>query len=254
MTTLNIIKKEGYVIVQMNRPKVNAINHQMVKELRETFKSLQNDQAVGGVILTGIPHFFSAGLDVIELYDYDEKQMREFLIDFALIHVELVRFTKPLICAISGYSPAGGTVLAIAADNRIMVKGEKYTIGLNEVAVNIQISHMLVESYAFWIGKGLAHRYVMNGKLLNGKEALACGLVDELVSPEMLLPRAEEKMKKYLKAHPNILQNSKYKLRKTWLDVLDKNAKEDLEQALSIWWKPEIRKRMKMFVDSLTKR
>jgi 3,2-trans-enoyl-CoA isomerase len=254
MQNLEIIKKDGYAIVQLKRGKVNAINHQMVKDIRETITTLQADESIGGLILTGIPHFFSAGLDVIELYDYDETTMRQFLTDFSEMHVELVRFPKPLICAINGYSPAGGTVIALAADYRIMVNGDKYTIGLNEVAVNIQISENLVEAYAFWIGKALAHRYIMDGKLLMVKEALAAGLIDEAVSETELLPRAEQKMKHFLTAHPLILRNTKYKLRKSWLDNLNKNRMEELEQALQIWWSPEVRKRMKQFIDRLTKK
>ena len=254
MQTINITRKDNYAILQLQRGKVNALNHQMVKEIRTAIQELELDATIGGVILTGIPHFFSAGLDVIELYGYNESQMREFMRDFGRLHIELVRFTKPLICAINGYSPAGGTVIAIAADYRIMAEGEEYTIGLNEVAVSIQISQNLVEAYAFWIGKNLAHRYIMAGKLLNTQEALSSGLVDELCPMEELLPRAEKKMQRLLFAHPEILCNTKQKLRKNWQDILEDHTEEDLEQALTLWWKPEIRARMKAFIESLGKK
>ena len=252
MEYINITKKNNYAIVQLNRRKVNAINHQVVNEIREAFSNLNSDNEVAGVIMTGIPRFFSAGLDVIELYQYDEDKMRAFMTDFGNMHIELVRFPKPFVCTINGYSPAGGTVIAIAADHRIMVEDDKYTIGLNEVAVNIQISHNIISAYSFWIGKGLAHRYLLSGKLLNVKEALACGLIDELVSEEQLLAKAEEKMKSYLMAHPMIFQNTKSKLRHDWISGLEKYDQEDLEQALQTWWKPEVRKRMEYFIKRLT--
>jgi len=252
MDTIQLTRKENYAIVQLNRGKVNAINHQMVNELRSVFKELLVDDKVGGVILTGIPRFFSAGLDVIELYQYDEQQIRSFMTDFGMLHIEMAKFPKPLICGITGYSPAGGTVLAITADYRIMTEGEKYTMGLNEVAVNIQISNNLIEAYGFWIGKGLAHRYVLEGKLLNVQEALAVGLVDEVVEASQVLAKAEEKMKHYLKALPVILHATKAKLRKSWLDKINDNSAEDFEQSLQIWWQPETRRRMKMFVERLT--
>ena len=97
MHTLNITKKGGYAIVQIQRGKVNAINHQVVNEIRSAFSELGQDDSVRGVILTGIPHFFSAGLDVIELYGYDQMQMRQFMSDFGRMHIELVRFPKPLV-------------------------------------------------------------------------------------------------------------------------------------------------------------
>jgi len=67
MEYLEIEKKNDYVVVTMNRPKVNAINFQMVNEIRNTFKAMQEDDTVSGVILTGRTGVFSAGLDLIEL-------------------------------------------------------------------------------------------------------------------------------------------------------------------------------------------
>ncbi|WP_411031610.1 enoyl-CoA hydratase/isomerase family protein [Spongiimicrobium sp. 3-5] len=254
METIEIEKKENYAIVRLNRGKVNAINHQMVTELTATFNDLQHNDTVKGVILTGIPHFFSAGLDVIELYGYNEKEIAAFFADFGTLHVQLATFPKPLVCAITGYAPAGGCVLAVAADYRIMAAGDKYTIGLNEVAVNIQISNNLVNAYAFWIGTGLAHKYVLEGKLLHVEEALTCGLVDAVLPLEEVLVRAEEKMRHYLQADETIFKNTKQKLRNTWLSNLETDGAKDLGQAITLWWSPPIRAKMKAFVDNLQKK
>lgn len=252
MNTLTIIKKEGYSIVQMNRGKVNAINYDMVQELRQVFREIENDNTVKGAILTGQPHYFSAGLDLIELFQYDKRQIEDFFHVFGALFIELMQITKPLISAITGHSPAGGCVLAVATDNRIMADGEQYIIGLNEVAVNIQISQNLIETYAYWIGDGLASRYVMEGKLLNGKEALSAGLVDELVPLEQVLPKAEAKIQHYLQADQEILVNTKIKLRKNLLSKLDLNAKNSLKEAATLWWKPEIRAKMEAYVKSFS--
>jgi len=252
MNTLTIIKKEGYTIVQMNRGKVNAINYDMVQELRQVFRDIDNDNAVKGAILTGQPHYFSAGLDLIELFQYDKRQIEDFFHVFGVLFIELMQITKPVISAITGHSPAGGCVLAVATDNRIMADGEQYIIGLNEVAVNIQISQNLIETYAFWIGEGLASRYVMEGKLLNGKEALSAGLVDELVPLDDVIEKAEAKMQHYLKADQEILVNTKSKLRKNLLSKLDLNAKNSFKEAATLWWKPEIRAKMEAYVKSFS--
>jgi len=76
MNTLKIVKKDNYAIVQLNRGKVNAINFQMVGELSKAFQSFKEEETIRGVIITGKPHFFTAGLDVIELYGYDEKTIK----------------------------------------------------------------------------------------------------------------------------------------------------------------------------------
>lgn len=252
MSNLVLTKKEGYTIVQMNRGKVNAINREMVSELKRTFENLEADMDVKGVILTGQPHYFSAGLDLIELFQYDKEQIRDFFSAFGALYLQLVQFKKPFISAITGHSPAGGTVLAITSDNRYMAEGEKYVIGLNEVAVNIQISQNLTEVYAFWMGDGLSSRYILQGKLLTGKEALASGLIDELVPLENVLERSEKQMKSYLQADQEILMNTKQKLRKHLLDKLDLKAENSLKEASELWWKPEIRAKMKGYVESFS--
>lgn len=254
MKTIKVEKKENYAIVQLKRGKVNALNHQMVDELGNAFDHLLSDHSIKGVILTGIPHFFSAGLDVIELYGYNEQQIASFFADFGSLHVQLATFPKPLICAITGYAPAGGCVLAITADYRIMAEGEKYTIGLNEVVVHIQISNNIVNAYAFWIGNGRAHRYILDGKLLNVKEALECGLIDQVVPLEEVLPEAERKMKQFLHADETIFKNTKQKLRSGWVSNLETDGSKDLEEAIKLWWKPDIRTKMKAFIDSLQKK
>ncbi len=252
MNTLEVSYKEDYAIVHMNRGKVNAINFEMVTELRSLFKSLEANEAVKGVILTGKPHYFSAGLDLIELFEYDKKQIQAFFASFGALYLELVQFKKPFISAITGHSPAGGCVLAVTSDNRYMADGEKYVIGLNEVAVHIQISQNLTEIYAFWMGAGVASRYILEGKLLSGKEALAAGLVDELVPLDEVLDRAEKQMQLYLKADQEILLSTKAKVRKHLWDKLDLNAENALKEASELWWKPEIRAKMKAYVDSFS--
>lgn len=252
MNTLEILEKEGYSIVKLNRGKVNAINLKMVQELSEVFTQLENDEAIKGVILTGQPRYFSAGLDLIELVQYDKAQITDFFADFGTLYNQLLQFKKPLIAAITGHSPAGGCVLAVACDNRYMAEGEHYVIGLNEVAVNIQISQNLTEVYAYWMGDGLAHRYILEGKLLTGDEAVKAGLVDELVPLENVLKRSEKQMKIYLKADQEILMNTKQKLRKALLEKLDPKPKNALKEAAELWWKPEIREKMLAYVASFS--
>ena len=254
MNTLNRIDKSDYTLVQLNRGKVNAINAEMVQELREVFGEMEDDPAVKGVILTGQPHYFSAGLDLIELFQYDKNQISDFFEAFGALYLQLVRFPKPFISAITGHSPAGGCVLAVTSDNRFMAEGEKYVIGLNEVAVNVQISQNLTEAYAFWMGDGRASRYILEGKLLSGPEAVSAGLVDELVPLDNVLERAEKQMRTYLKADPEIWVRTKQKVRKHWLDRLDPDGKQSLKEAATLWWKPEIRKKMEAYVLSFTSR
>ena len=252
MNTLQVEIKNGYAIVQLNRGKVNAINLEMVEELASVFESFEKDDAVGGVIITGQPNFFTAGLDVIELYHYDEDKIKSMFIQFGNLHAQMVKFPKPLIAAITGHAPAGGAVFSIACDYRVMADNQKFTIGLNEIKVNIGLSEDIINGYAFWLGKGLATRYLLDGKLMNAEEGHAVGFIDEVAPLEEVLDRAEQQMTQYLGAEPQIFKSIKLKSRKAWIEKLGVNGSSELKENLEIWWKPEVRSRMKGFVEMLS--
>ena len=122
MNFVKIEKRNDYAVVTLDRGKVNALNHEMVQEIRSAFEVLKVDAEVRGVIITGKPHYFSAGLDLIELYEYDRAEISAFWVDLMGMMVDLTKFEKPLIGAISGHSPAGGAVIAVTCDHRLMAK------------------------------------------------------------------------------------------------------------------------------------
>ena len=102
MTSMDYIlidKKSEYAIVTLNRAKANVLNAKMVNEIRDTFRQLTEDDEVRGVVLTGQPHYFSAGLDVIELYDYSKEEIKAFFISFLTMFKEMVSFPKPMVAA-----------------------------------------------------------------------------------------------------------------------------------------------------------
>lgn len=254
MQYIQIEKKSGLVTAHINRGKVNALNHGLVTEIRTLFKGLQEEDETKGVVLAGKPGYFSAGLDLIELYEYDESEIKSFFTDFGWMHIELVRFMKPFVCAITGHSPAGGTVIAVAADQRIMCEEDRYKIGLNEVSLNIQITNNLISAYNFWLGRRQSYQNIMAGKLLTPTEALQQGLINQKVPMEEVIPIAQKSLKRIAQADSQILQTTKYKLRKDWLNQLENGIEEELEALLKIWWRPDIRMMMKMYIDSFSSR
>lgn len=229
-----------YAVVQLDRKPVNAINALMVSELRDTFEQLRNDDAIKGVILTGREHYFSAGFDLIELYEYNRKQIRDFWTDYFVLMVELVAFPKPLVAAITGHSPAGGCVLGFCSDYRIMANGD-YLTGMNEIAVGIVVPDSLFKLYSYWIGNRRAYLFLTEGKLFRPQEALAFQLIDEVAEPGQVMPRAIAKMESYLAFESEAWQKSKLHLRHELITSLrvdfDVANKDTLEQ----WWSPKAR-------------
>jgi enoyl-CoA hydratase/carnithine racemase len=248
--TIQVSIQDRVAVITLNRGRANAINSLMVDELQQMFQNIESDSQVSGVILTGKEGFFSAGLDLIELYDYDEAQIKDFWQRFIKLTESLASFKKPFISAINGHSPAGGCVLAICSDYRVMADG-KYIIGLNEVPVGLIVPENIFHLYSFWIGDAKASRYLLEGKLMNPQEALEAGLVDEVVNPNTIRTAAERQMKKYIQLNAETWQKSKMNIRKSLLTKVGSDQTETINAMLEQWWSPQTRSILKTIIQNL---
>ena len=254
MSLVQIVQKEGYQILILNRGKANPINTELVNVIRKIINKAQNDPDIRGLIFTGnTPGYFSVGLDLKELYYYGEEEIIEFWNSWDAMIMEMARFPKPVIAAINGYSPAGGCVLALLCDYRVMADDEKFLIGLNETAVGIAVPEYIFLLYQFWIGKNRAYQFLMDGKLHTPTEALSCQLINESCSLDEVLLKAEGKMKTWLKKSDNILYNSKQNMRAQLIRELENTPDFPIKQKLKSWFDPKSREVMKFIVESLSK-
>lgn len=250
MNTIKVNIKDKIAVIQLDRGRSNAINSEMVSELGQMILNIEKDDNISGVIITGKEGFFSAGLDLIELFEYDEQQIRQFWKDFLNLVTIMVSFRKPLVSAISGHSPAGGCVIALCCDYRIMAEG-KYIIGLNEVPVGIIVPQSIFHLYSFWLGTARAYRFMLEGKLLHTEEALSSGLVDELVKPESILHAAERRIQKYIQMDSKTWQQSKVNLRSELIAKVSADQSDMLEIMLQQWWSPSTRSILKTIIQNL---
>lgn len=253
METLKIEYKENYAIVQLDNGKVNAIDTKLSKELAATFRVLEADNDVKGVILTGRPHGFSAGLDVMSMAG-GVKTATEFWTHHLDMLQVLVRFSKPFVCAITGYAPAGGTILACCADYRIMGIGEKHVIGMHEFKMSLPIPELLSRIYAYTIGERLAWKTVMNAQLFTAEQAQKNGLVDEVTTVEAVLPLAERRLKKYMKVYLPMFAKTKRYLRRELLEAVDMTVEEMLPEILEDFKDKEFVQYVAAFMQSLKKK
>ncbi|MTI29597.1 enoyl-CoA hydratase/isomerase family protein, partial [Xanthovirga aplysinae] len=244
--------KNKYVIVTLDRGRANPINHLMITELSEVFHQIEEEEQIKGSILCGKESFFSGGLDIPELYHYNKDEIHELWTKFmGLIH-QLIAFPKPLISAITGHSPAGGCLLSLCSDYRVMADG-KYVIGLNEVLLGIIPPPLVFDLYAFWLGDRVAYHSLLEGKLFSPTEALKYGLVDEVVNDDLVLNHAEIQLNKYLQFSSSAWTKSKLNFRESLINFLEKDIEESLKDTLQQWWSPETRLALKQLMLSLKK-
>jgi 3,2-trans-enoyl-CoA isomerase len=253
MNTLRVSIKDRLAIITLDRGKSNALNREMITELNYMLVNISSDQNIAGAIITGKENFFSAGLDLIELYNYTEVEAASFWNLFLTFTSTITSFPKPLVAAVNGHSPAGGCVIALACDYRIMSEG-KFIIGLNEVPVGIIVPNSIFKLYSFWIGEANAARSLLEGKLFSPEEALAAGLVDELANPASILTAAERKIRKYMAMERNTWTASKLNIRKELIAATGADQSKDLEAMLKQWWAPSTRSILKTIIANLQKK
>ncbi|WP_316812811.1 enoyl-CoA hydratase/isomerase family protein [Pedobacter heparinus] len=253
MNTIKVTIKDHLSIITLDRGKSNALNREMITELTDMLHNISGDPNIAGVIITGKENFFSAGLDLIELYNYNEAEAESFWHLFLNFTAAITAFRKPLVAAINGHSPAGGCVIALACDYRIMAEG-KYIIGLNEVPVGIIVPNSIFNLYAFWLGQANASRSLLEGKLFSPEEALQIGLVDELVNPASILTAAERKIRKYMGMERNTWEQSKLSIRQGLIAATGADQTAALQKMLQQWWAPTTRNILKTIIDNLQKK
>ena len=246
-------QKNQIQIIELSRPKVNAIDADLIRALNNEFDKIEQDSSIKGIILTGQDGIFSAGLDIINLYDRDKEYMKSFWALFSNLLLRIYRYPKIIFTAISGHSPAGGTVISIMTDYRIMNNGN-YVIGLNEVAVGLSMPIGIGRVFQSLLGERVAEKMTLTGKLVNPEEAESIGLIDKVVESENLLNFSIETMNKWLKLPFNKQIESKLSLRKEVIDLMVDTVKKENDNFIKAWFSDECRMTMKKIINKLSKK
>src|SRR6187431_2531866 len=153
--------------IRLARPPVNALNPELCEALAQ---ALDDAVAMGaqGIVLAGGPKVFSAGLDVpylLSLGDDQEALLGAWIVFFKAARA-LVACPVPVVAALAGHSPAGGCVLALCCDYRIMAEGP-YRIGLNETQVGLVAPEGIQALLARMVGAHRAERLLVAGEMVD---------------------------------------------------------------------------------------
>jgi 3,2-trans-enoyl-CoA isomerase len=178
---------DGIRELRIARPPVNALNTELLRKLIEAIKSASNQAAI---LVTGQPGLFSAGLDVRGMLELDRESVGALFVELWRAQHAIAHSAIPVVFGITGHSPAGGTVLAIHGDYRVMALGD-FRLGLNEVQVGLLPGPPIHGAFRRLVG-GHAAQLLTRGALLDPATALRVGLVDELCDASQVTTRALE--------------------------------------------------------------
>jgi len=186
-----IVSKETeskIAVVQLNRPQVlNALNFELMDELLHALQTLERDEEILAIVLTGNEKAFAAGADIKEFAVRNSAQM---LLENPLEkwqHIE--KFPKPLIAAVSGYALGGGCELILMCD--IVIASETAKLGLPEVNIGVMPGAGGTQRLTHLIGKFKAMELILTGRTIDAQEAFALGLVSKVVPAAEYLEEAK---------------------------------------------------------------
>ncbi len=238
--------------LRLARPPVNALDPTLIATLRDEVKAA--GKVARAVVLSGRAGMFTAGLDVPALLELDRPTMGAVWEDFIDLMRTIATSDVPVVAAITGHSPAGGAVLAVFCDYRIMADG-KFTIGLNEVAVGLPVPPVVVDAFARLVGPGRAERLLSIAALLPPQEALEVGLVDEVLAVDEVVPRALEEARRLAAFPPVAQRETRHYARHGLLQRFDELLADKLpERMADVWFSEETQASMRALVAKLAKR
>jgi len=192
MGTVKVDMCDDVAVLELDNGVTNAISPGLAADLSEALKDAES--AARGVVLCGNEKFFSMGFNLPELIELDREGMREFLFGFNKAIHELYVLPLPTAVAIEGHAIAGGTILALAADFRIIAAGKKL-MGLNEIKLGLPVPYLALMILSQKVGHAKALEIIYHGEFINAEKAFDEGLVDELVAPGSARERAVERIK-----------------------------------------------------------
>lgn len=184
-------RRERLAIVRLTRPPANAVNLELARELFERLSELLEDDSVAGVVVTGTGGFFSAGLDLKQVPLYAPEQQHSLISTINRTLFLTYGAPKPIVGAINGHCMAGALVMALGCDYRVGAD-DASKFGLTEVRAGVPYPEAARALVAAELGPQALRVLTLRGQHFSAKQALDFGVLDELVEPSQVLPRALE--------------------------------------------------------------
>ncbi|XP_063791049.1 enoyl-CoA delta isomerase 1, mitochondrial [Pseudophryne corroboree] len=245
----------GVAVMKMNNPPVNSLSLEFLTEFSISLEKLELDRGCRGLILTSaFPKIFSAGLDITEMCGKSAEHYSAFWRAVQDMWLKLYGSNMAVIAAINGSSPAGGCLMAVCCDYRIMAEDPKFAIGLNETQLGIVAPIWFRDTMANVVGHRVTEQSLQLGQMYSAPAALKVGLVDQLVPEDKVQSTAAAVMTQWLSVPDHARQLTKSMMRKPTIDRLLKQRDADISNFVGFIAKDSIQKSLQVYMERLKQR
>jgi len=202
---------DGIVTLRLAHGKASALDLELVEGLARGIAEIDAGDA-RAIILTGTGSIFSAGVDLHRLVEGGRDYVERFLPALSRLCLDLFALQRPVVAAVNGHAIAGGGILAALCDVKLMARGNG-RIGVPELLVGVPFPPAVLEFLRFAWPPQTLQSLVYSGRTVLPDEAHRLGVIDEVVEPDALLPRADEHARQLAALPPRAFALAKRQLR-----------------------------------------
>jgi len=245
------LERDGRIaVLRLDKARGNAIDEPLVEALAAAAAELARDPEVRGVLLASAhPKLFCPGLDLVSLVQYDRASMERFMSAFLVAVWALYGLPKPVVAAVSGAAVAGGCILALTADHRVLKRGAP--IGLNEVKVGVPLPSSVTRLLRASVPPQALSRIALLGRNFSDETALEAGLADELGDADGFEALCRARLDEFADKDARALAATKAWLREGVLGEMMARESERLDAWLDGWFSPGTQERIRATVAGL---
>lgn len=249
---LEILQHGAVRELKLARKPANALNPELVGRLIAELSDAPRH--ADAVVVSGLPGMFCAGLDLPGLMNFSREEISRFWQTFLELVRTIAFMPVPTVFAMTGHAPAGGIVMALFGDYRIM-PGGNYKTGLNEVQVGLVIPSVMHQALARTVGHARAEKLLVSGQMIGSERALELGLIDEVAGePEDVVKRGIQWCEQQLALPRNAMLTTRRMTRSDLHALFEDISGWGIERFVEIWFSDETQETLRAVVDRLTKK
>lgn len=236
--------ENSIAFLKLNRGVTNALNLEMVHELAEILEKVKATPEARALVLSSANEkFFSIGFDIPQLYDLPQDDFHEFFRVFNQTCMALYTMPMPTVAGITGHAIAGGCILALCCDYRVIGEGRKL-MGLNEIKLGVPVPYLAECILQSLIGARDARDVVETGEFYPAEILLKKGLVDYAAPQEEVMKITKDKAGLLSQMSPDAYRRIKENRTELVESRIRAKWEEKQQEFVELWYSEEVRKRL----------
>lgn len=241
-----VLAEDKIAIIRLNRPKeLNALNLELMQQLMRSLVTLDKDDQVRAIIITGNERVFAAGADIKQMAGKGAIDMLK--VDQFTTWDTIRRIKKPIIAAVSGFALGGACEMCMLCD--MIVASETAQFGQPEIRIGVMPGAGGTQRLVRAIGKARAMEMAMTGRFITAKEAYDYGLINKIVPVDLYLEEAKKLAKQIATMSPIAIESIKESINQSYDSFLQEGLRFERKNFYMLFATEDQKEGMQAFIE-----